>query len=317
MAGDVLYKLLAGCGVLLILFGIVAYLLTGRIFDYALKRGTDPVRPPQAFEDFFCHLDGVFPSQKPDAVSEDWKISSFDGLDLAATAFRAPQKGHRWVVLVHGYGCDQRFIWNIAAEYLRHGYNVLTPDLRASGESDGVYLTMGVLESRDIARWADKIAEEDPQAHIVLHGISMGAATVMLALAQPLAPQVVAVVEDCGYSSTRKILAAEEKKIFGLPEYPLLTLEEIVCRARAGFSLEEAEPLIAVQHSQMPMMFIHGDEDQLVPYSMMQDLYEASASVDKRQWTAAGAGHATASAAPHSAYFFAIYDFIDVYTADK
>ena len=80
----------------------------------------------------------------------------------------------------------------------------MTPDLRAAGTSDGIYLTMGVLESEDIKVWAEQIVERDPQAKIVLHGVSMGAATVLMASALDI-KNLCAVVEDCGYTSAYEI----------------------------------------------------------------------------------------------------------------
>ena len=93
---------------------------------------------------------------------------------------------------------------------------------RAAGLSEGKYLTMGVKESDDIVLWAKEIVQKDENAQIVLHGISMGAATVMMTTAKH--PQnVVAAVEDCGYTSAYDMFTNQLDVIFGLPEFPIMT----------------------------------------------------------------------------------------------
>ena len=91
-------------------------------------------------------------------------------------------------------------MWGVAPYYLKRGYHVVTPNMRASGKSEGTYLTMGVLEGKDVAQWAREITAVDPKARIVLHGESMGASDVMMALGEPLPKNVKAVIEDSGYS---------------------------------------------------------------------------------------------------------------------
>ena len=161
--------------------GAFVYVVDGYFVDLALKRGSggDPLAPPviaASLSDPHVHL-----PEKPEAKSEDWTLRSFDGLHLAATHFSPAAPSHRWVVLLHGYGRSQADTWDYAEAYIEHGYHVLTPDLRASGKSEGKYVTMGTLESRDVCTWLSRIAEVDTAARVVLHGVSMGAATAPLA----------------------------------------------------------------------------------------------------------------------------------------
>mgnify|MGYP000255398382 CR=1 FL=1 len=121
----------------------------------------------------------------PLAPTEIWTLQSFDGLQLVGSHFLPEGESHRWVILVHGYGCNERFMWGVAPYYLKRGYHVVTPNMRASGKSEGTYLTMGVLEGKDVAQWAREITAVDPKARIVLHGESMGASDVMMALGEP------------------------------------------------------------------------------------------------------------------------------------
>ena len=151
--------------------------------DYALLRDNpgDPTAIPEAAAAIV--EPGLEAPAKPQAENEQWTITSQDGLKLVATHFSPDKPSRLWAILVHGYGRNQSYVWDYAAEYIKRGYHVLTPDLRAAGLSEGKYLTMGVKESNDIVLWAKEIVQKDENAQIVLHGISMGAATVMMTAA--------------------------------------------------------------------------------------------------------------------------------------
>jgi len=302
--------------VVVMLLTAAGYFLGGYFIDLALRRGNaeDPKAPPAVFTMAFTTSGGLHPAARPRSAAEDWQLQSFDGLRLAATHFSPRQPGHAWVVLVHGYGCNQQYTWDFAGEYLRHGYEVLTPDMRASGESEGTYLTMGALEARDIAKWTQRIAEVDPEARIVLHGVSMGAAAAMLAAAEPLPPQVTAIVEDSGYTDVFGMFSLELQKLFGLPSFPVLDCANLMGKVRTGVYLRDVRPVEAVRQSKVPMLFIHGDADQLVPYAMMQELYAASAAPQKEELTVKGAAHAVSASAAHDAYYKKVFAFADRYT---
>lgn len=218
----------------------------------------------------------------------------------------------RWVILVHGYGRDQRFVWDLAAEYLKRGYEVLTPDMRAAGESDGEYLTMGVKESGDVTAWARQIAERDEKARIALHGVSMGAATVMLAAGSGNLPsQVTALVEDCGYTSAYLMFSAQLKKLFGLPRFPVMNCVDAASRIKTGAWLSDAAPVGKMPD--LPTLFIHGDADTLAPVEMMDELYQASGSKAKARLLVPGVGHADAKTDAPELYYSTVFTFLGPY----
>lgn len=246
----------------------------------------------------------------PDYPHEVWTITSDDGLKLSATYFAPSEKNHRWAILVHGYSRDQRFAFDFAEEYLKHGYNVLTVDLRAAGMSEGNYITMGNFESRDIVLWSEKILEYDSDAKIIFHGVSMGAATVLMAAAQN-PKNLVAVVEDCGYTNAYDMFSAQLEKIFGLPEFPVMPIADIVCKIKTGAKISDAAPINSVAKISVPILFIHGNEDKLVPHSMMTELFDAATAPIKESWTVNGAGHAMAKFQNPQIYFENIFAFLD------
>ena len=245
----------------------------------------------------------------PNFPNEDWTLESFDGLKLHAKRFFPAENSNRWAILVHGYGRDGTFAYDYAEEYLKRGWNVLVPDLRAAGESEGKFITMGALESRDVFDWAAKIISDNPDAKIILHGVSMGAATVMMTAA--LEPKnLCAVVEDCGYTSAYEMFTAQLNKIFGLPEYPVMPCANLVCKFKTGVKISDAAPIEVVDKIKVPILFIHGDEDGLVPFDMMTKLFD-KAVAPKEKFVVAGAGHADAKRKNPAVYFEKVFDFLE------
>ena len=302
-------KMLIPTAVLLILFCGAGYFTGDYFVTFALKRENN--QSPQATANIADPT--LKPPARPNFQSEIWQIQSFDNLKEFATYFLPTASSHKWAILVHGYGRDQTYAFDYAEEYLKHGYNVLTPDLRASGTSEGIYLTMGAFESQDVVKWAEKIVERDPQAKIILHGVSMGAATVLMAdELQP--PNVVAVVEDCGYTTAYEMFAAQMKKIFGLPEFPIMNFVDAVSKIETGVAVSDAASIISVKNSKIPTLFIHGDADKLVPFEMLDKLYNASSAPVKEKFVVKGAGHADAKKTDPPKYFQRVFNFIDRYT---
>ena len=284
----------------------VVYAVGDYFVDFALKRGED-LSPPVACANIADPTLKAPPA--PNFPSEDWTLESFDGLTLHAKKFSPAEQTNRWAILVHGYGRDGTFAYDYAEEYLKRGWNVLVPDLRAAGESGGEFITMGALESRDVFDWAKKVSADNPDAKIILHGVSMGAATVLMTAA--LEPKnLCAVVEDCGYTSAYEMFAAQLKKIFGLPEYPVMPCADIVCKIHTGVKISDAAPLEVVDKIKVPILFIHGDADGLVPFEMMNRLFDKAAA-PKEKFVVEGAGHADAKRKNPAAYFDRVFAFLD------
>ena len=299
----------------MLLLVALGYGIGNYFVGYALRRGNDadPKAIPAACA--AIHNPTTKTPPKPEARCEDWSMASEDGLTLRGTHFSPASPSRRWVILVHGYGRDQRFVWDVAAEYLKRGYEVLTPDMRAAGESDGEYLTMGVKESGDVAAWARQIAARDKEARIALHGISMGAATVLMAAGGgQLPPQVVAVVEDCGYTSAYAMFSAQLEKLFGLPKFPIMQCVDAVSRLKTGAWLSDASPIERMP--ELPTLFIHGDADKLVPPEMMDTLYAASGAKAKTRLSLPGVGHADAKKDAPEVYYSTIFAFLEPYMGE-
>ena len=225
-----------------------------------------------------------YESLKPEEV---W-LTSFDGLKLYGRFFSCPQ-ATRTVILVHGYSSISNRMLELGDFYYHKlQCNVLLIDLRAHGKSEGTYIGLGYYESKDLTQWVEWVEAHHP-SDIVLHGFSMGAATVMSVSDHPF-KHVILIVEDCGYSSAAHELNYKTKveaKLPGLIAYPLLTL---ICRIKAGYWLGYCRPLDHVSQALYPIIFIHGDQDKFVDVKCAATLAEACHS-PKELLIVAGAAH--------------------------
>ena len=236
-------------------------------------------------------------------------ITSDDGLALNGVYYENTDS-HLWVITLHGYRSDHRAGVAAAQHFYDAGYQVLSPDLRACGDTDGNYLGMGWLDRKDILSWIDWIVAQDSDARIVIHGISMGAATTMMTAGEDTPDQVVAFIEDCGYTSVWDIFSSEMKLRFGMPEFPLMYTANLFAIAKAGYSFKEASALNQVKNCKKPMLFIHGTADDFIPYEMMDILYQAKPGNNKEKITAPGAGHGEAMYLLGEEYWDDVFTFL-------
>ncbi len=239
-----------------------------------------------------------------------WRVKRYDGLSLHA--YFAKGDSHKYIITAHGYRGSSDFNVSHVKPFVDMGWNALIIDQRAHGLSGGRYISMGWNESRDIVSWVDEIVRTDSEAEIVLHGISMGGATVLMAAGLPLCDNVKAVVEDCGYTSVWDIFALQLKTLYHLPAFPILYVTSFLCKLRFGFSFKEVSALESVQKTKLPILFIHGDADTFVPFSYMEKLYQAAPS-PKEKLIVEGARHAFAQKVNPSLYFQVMNDFLRSY----
>lgn len=241
--------------------------------------------------------------------AEERYISARDGAVLHGTVIK--KDGSRWVIAVHGYDSEGKNMADCAEQFYLRGYNVLLPDQRGYGLSEGRKTTMGEKEQYDIIRWISSLISDENAVEIILYGVSMGAATVMLTAGRRLPAQVRAAVEDCGYTSVYDEFRYNLKRMFHLPAFPILDVVDIICRLRDGWSLKKgADCVNAVKMAEIPILFIHGSADEFVPFYMHDELYEAAAC-PKQKLVVYGAVHAQSSELEPELYWNTVFDFIE------
>jgi fermentation-respiration switch protein FrsA (DUF1100 family) len=236
---------------------------------------------------------------------ENMEITSFDGLKLRGRFYEyAP--GAPIELMFHGYrGKAERDLSGGVQRCFALGRSALIVDQRACGESEGHVITFGINESRDCHSWLAFMQQRfGPDVKIIITGISMGAATVMLAAGRDLPPNVVGVLADCGYTSARDII---QEVIRGMKLPPKLAYPFVRLGARlyGHFSLDSDSPIEAMKRCKVPVIFFHGESDDFVPCDMSRACSKACVK-ENVLLTVPGAGHGLAYLIGKQAYFDAL-----------
>ena len=239
---------------------------------------------------------------------ENVEITSFDGLKLRGRYYEfgpdAPIE-----LLFHGYrGTSEQDMAGGVLRCFLVGHSALLVDQRACGMSEGNQITFGIHESKDCHSWISFLQQRFGQERkLILCGMSMGAATVLMAAGRPLPPAVVGVLADCGFTSPREIIRKVIRQLKLPPAlcYPFVRLGG---RLFAGFDLEEDSPLEAMARCRVPVIFFHGENDDFVPCDMSRRNHEAC-SAKKELITVPGAGHGLSYFLQPERYLQAVRDF--------
>lgn len=254
-------------------------------------------------------LDSVYAHH---AVRDTFVVMS-SGYKAHAVFLYASKPSSKTAVVVHGYKMRAEAMLHIAFLYNHDmGYNVLLPDLYGHGRSEGDHIQMGWEDRWDVIRWAD-VAHQlfaTKKGEMVLHGISMGAATVMAASGEKVPSYIKCFVEDCGYTSVWEEFSTQLKDQFGLPQFPLMNVTSALCQKKYGWSFAEARQIAQVKKCSKPMLFIHGGNDDFVPTWMVYPLYEAKTG-RKQIYVAPGSIHAMSYRDHHVEYTRVVRDFLE------
>lgn len=241
---------------------------------------------------------------------EGIRAISFDGLQLFAKLYLTDENAP-FEIMFHGYksAAEKDFSGGVKIA-LNGGFNVLLVDQRAHGKSGGKALSFGVNERFDCLTWINYVlARFGADKKIFLYGMSMGAATVLMATELNLPENVIGVVTDCGYTSPAEII----KKVLNdrkFPIFPTYNLIRLGGKLFGGFDIESASAKNALKNCKIPVLFIHGGDDRFVPCDMGRENFNACAAQNKRLLIIDGAGHGISYFLDKTAYMKAISDFL-------
>ncbi len=243
-------------------------------------------------------------------LHRDVFIQSWDGLRLHGTYFPIGEE-KKVVICFHGYTSEgMKDYIALSDYYLNRGYSMLLIDARSHGKSEGRYIGFGCLDRKDALKWIDWVIEQcGHTVRIVLHGTSMGGATVLMTSGLELPEQVRGVVSDCAFTSPKEVFTHVLHSMYHLPAFPVIYLADLVNRKLAGYGMDECNAAREVARAKVPILMIHGDGDTFVPSRMCDKIY-ANCTSPKRKLIVKGAAHAESYYKDTAAYEEALGDFL-------
>lgn len=242
-------------------------------------------------------------------------LTSRDGLKLSGYYLPASKPTDELVILTHGYLGNAKQMGLYGQHYHSDlDYNIFMPDARGHGKSEGNYYGFGWPDRLDLIDWTQLLVERlGSDTKVVYHGLSMGAATVLMASGEEALPrQVKAIIADSPYASVYQLFQYQMNRMFYLPAFPLLDSTSILTRIRAGYSFREASALKAVEKTSVPILYIHGESDTFVPTELTKDLYRHTSS-DAELFLVPNANHGESIALDEDKYKMTIDRFLNRY----
>ena len=263
------------------------------------------------FDDFKKSLD---PKWWDNHNSERITIESLDGLKLSALYVKNEIETKKVVVFSHGYSASANSMILYAQTYYDLGYDIISVDNRAHGQSEGDVVGMGYFDSKDIIKWIDKAIDLKGQdCDIVLHGVSMGAATMCSVSDNDIDKNVRCIISDCAYDNAENIYTHLLKTQYNIPKFPIINMLNIICKIRGGYFLSNINVTSSVMNSKVPILFIHGSNDDFVPAYMAQNLYNATPQDKRDIYIVDGASHAASVMVDKDGYIKKITGWIERY----
>ena len=283
----------------------------------------------QNYDTAFAMVYRRYPEMKPwydslveNGLARDTFLTNQEGLRLHGILLEHPEtdsiQPQCAILLIHGY-CDD------APVMMRYTYcdyevlhqNVFLPERRWCGKSEGDHITFGHLDCQDMHLWLEMV-HELWQKPIFVHGLSMGATTTMLLSGDSINERldVKGFIEDCGYSSTWEMLAHMMQTEHHMPLFPVFYTASLVNKIWHGWWFSEGDAVKQVAKCTRPMLFIHGKEDQLVPFEMMHKVVNAKKG-PKTVWEVPDTGHAQSIHKHWDEYCYYVGDFIHQVLSNK
>lgn len=282
-----------------VIIGAVTVLLIAAVgaytfFTACLRKKDLPWHDPEALQKtaYAKHMKLIAYSTKwlKEHNPADVYVTSRDGLKLHGLWIPA-ENPRGTILLAHGYRSTMLVDFGMVFEMYRNfGMNLLLPEQRAHGKSEGKYITFGVKESEDMLCWIDYHNQHLSNCPVVISGLSMGASTVLYMLDKPLPNNVKAAICDCGFTSPAEIIGKIFRETAHIPSALFIRTADLFARIFAGFSFYEQDSRKTLAKNRLPILMAHGTADDFVPCSMSEEAF-ACCTGEKYLILAEGAEH--------------------------
>lgn len=245
-----------------------------------------------------------------DNDAKDIYITSEDGLRLRGR-WVACENPKGTILFAHGYRSTPLLDFGVALPfYHERGFNILLPDQRSHGESQGRFITFGVKESADMLRWILYINKRNENLPILLSGMSMGASTMLFLIDEDLPDNVKGIIADCGFTSPKDIISYVFTNTTHLPATLFVWATDVFARLIAGFSFSEKDTRKTLQKNSLSILMVHGESDDFVPCWMSKEGY-AACTGNKDLFIVKDAGHGVSFLVDPDGYGKKLVEFVD------
>lgn len=267
----------AVAAVIVLIFAALIIFISKKLFEMACVRGEKFVggdgfeKQHEEYKDIIQSGRELYERQE----KEDLWLQSDDGLKLHGELLNNGS-GKKLVIAVHGFRSSaKRDFAAILPYYYEKGFSILLIDQRAHGGSEGAYITFGFYERYDLCGWIKLACEKlGNDVEILLHGVSMGASTVLMASGLELPQCVKGIVADSGYVSPYDIFVHVLDRSFHAKPFPLMNIAGLMAKKKAKFDFKAASTIDAMAVNTVPVLFVHGEDDDFVPIDMTEVNYE-------------------------------------------
>lgn len=294
--------------IIIILLVIVVYYLVNYYFKESVKmKVSDSLEMYDKYSS-----QGLFDKDYYESLNkEKIEILSEDGFKIKGIYIEGQNKAKRTIILVHGITANISTSIKFIEMFHSKGWNVLLYDQRRHGDSEGDYSTYGFYEKFDLNKWVEWIVKRNGKNSIIgLHGVSMGAATVLQY--NSINKYVDFIISDCGFSDLDEQFKISMNKNLKSILLPVYSFAQIKILRKAKFLVKKVKPIEDIKNSDIPTLFIHGKEDLYVPTYMSEKMYEAKKN-NKAIYLVDGAKHAVAFDVDKERYEKEVFKFIYQY----
>lgn len=303
-------------GILIILIFLVIGILLSmnfidRIKKYAFKKVILDERKDKnkmikvLSERFFCDY-----TNYESLEYEELEIESFDNLKLKGYYYNKYPDSNKVIIIHHGYTANHYVCVQFLDIFFEQGFNVLLVDMRSHGNSEGEYITYGYKEQKDLDLWVNLIRSIIGKDGIIgLHGQSMGGATVLM-YGGNHSEKIDFVIADCAYSNGKEILRYQFKQA-EVPFFPVYNIVNRECKSRCGFDMNKISPIDCIKDKEIPILFIHGTGDDVVPVNMSEEMFSVKKGNKNKLLIIPDAIHVGAYSKDKESYVKAVKEFIN------
>ncbi|MEI0698289.1 alpha/beta hydrolase [Brachyspira intermedia] len=299
---------------IVIILLIISIIISNNIVNIIFIKGDKPVLPvfKRAVEE--TEEDKLKKKKRKEwfeSSQKDVYVTTEDNLKLHAHLIEN-NNSDTFVIIAHGYEGKGAYMRYFGEKIYDMGYSILLIDLRSHGKSEGKIYSFGYYEKIDILSWCNYINLNYTNKKIVLFGVSMGATAMMMCMGDNRLPNNVKVlIDDCGFTEGYEQIGHRVKLLHKLPFFPFIPIMSIITKIRLGFSFGDANALKHLKKSNIPCLFIHGDKDWLVPFTMLDKLYNACSSNIKEKLVIKDANHIEAALQDEELYWGKVKNFIE------